>query len=58
MRVRNYTTKQIYVKAEDRHLYEEAAKLGESLSSVIAEALREYVGRRYVSELRDRGEEK
>ena len=42
----NWQVKQIYVKAEDVGIYEEAAQLGESLSSVIAEALREYLEKR------------
>ena len=50
----DYTTKQVYVKAEDKQLFDEAAKLGDSLSSVIAAALREYVGKNYVSKLKER----
>ena len=53
-KVKDYTNKMIYVKAEDRELYEEAAKLGDSLSSVIAEALRDYVGKHYVNRLKDK----
>jgi len=49
----NYTTKTIYVKEEDLPLYNEATKVGGSLSSTIAEALREYVGKHYVSKLRE-----
>ena len=43
---RNYYQKTIYVKQEDLAVFEEAAKLGESLSSVIAESLREYAWKR------------
>ena len=52
----DYTTKTIYIKAEDKQLYAEAAKLGDSLSSVIADALREHIGRHYVESLQRRGE--
>ena len=38
-----YETKMIYVKKEDSELYEEASKMGDSLSSVVAAALREYM---------------
>ena len=42
---REYHQRTIYVKQEDVQVYEEAAKMGESLSSVIVEALREYIER-------------
>ena len=38
-----YYSKNIYVKPEDLELFEEAAQTGESLSAVVADALREYL---------------
>ena len=50
---RSYHQRTIYVKPEDLAVFEEAAKMDDSLANIVAAALREYVGRNYVSKLRE-----
>ena len=53
---RSYHQKTIYVKPDDLARFEEASNLGESLSSIIAESLREYIGRHYIKTLTEKKE--
>ena len=51
---RSYHQRTIYVKPEDLAVFEEAAKMDDSLANIVAAALREYVGKNYVSKLKER----